>query len=651
LRQIKEKRTMGETRNSEIEENRSLEEPRVGVYICHCGGNISDVVNVSKVAEEAFKLPNVVVARMHTFMCSDPGQAMILKDIQEEGLNRIVVASCSPKLHEMTFRGALKRAGLNDFLYEHANIREQVSWVHHAWPEEATQKAIRLVAAAVAKARRLKALEPIRVSAHKHALVVGGGVSGLKAALELSRRGIRVTLVERELLLGGQVAQLDRVYSTGEQARELILQLLGAVIRNPGIQILTGAEVQEAAGSIGNFHVVIRRHGIMAETNGGPPPRVSYRPFEGCRLEAEGPPVSTVELTVGSIVVATGFRPYNPRQNEFGYGENIPVITLPRLIQMLSPAGPTGGQLVWNGHPVKCVALIHCVGSRQVPGVHEPGPDGHLNEYCSRVCCTAALQAANEIRERFPETHVYDFYRDIRTYGRGHEEYYERASKRGVLFFRYDAQHPPVVSATSSGSNHPLSVHVKDTLTWNEEVETGVDLVVLAVGMEARGPDGLAEQLKIPVGSDRFLLEVHPKLRPVEASVEGVLLAGTSQGPKDITESCASASAAAAKAAAILSRGYVELEPFVAEVDPALCDGCGDCLGECGYEGALELVERKAEDGPTKRAFVHPVLCHGCGACAAVCPRRAISVAGWTLDQYDAMVDALMGQADVGGVE
>ncbi len=642
---------MGETGSPEIKENRSLKEPRVGVYICHCGGNISDVVDVSKVASEASKLPNVAVARTHTFMCSDPGQAMIHEDVQKEGLNRIVVASCSPKLHEMTFRGALKRAGLNDFLYEHANIREQVSWVHHAWPGEATQKAIRLTAAAVAKASRLKPLDPIRVSTHPHALVVGGGVSGLKAALELSRRGIRVTLVEREPFLGGQVAQLDRVYPTGEQAGKLILQLVEAVIQDPGIEVLTGADVQEASGSIGNFHVVIRRKGVVSGNNGRPSPHASYRPFEGCRLEAERPPASTVGLTVGSIVVATGFQPYDPRRGEFGYGQNTRVITLPRLIQMLSPAGPTGGEFIWNGHPVKSVALIHCVGSRQIPGIHEPGPDGHLNEYCSRVCCTAALQAANEIKERFPATQVYDFYRDIRTYGRGHEEYYESASKKGVLFFRYDAQDPPAVSTTSSGPNHPLSVRVKDTLTWNEEVEATVDLVVLAVGMEARSLDGLARQLKVPAGSDRFLIEVHPKLRPVEASVGGVLLAGTAQGPKDITESCASASAAAAKAASILSRGYVELDPFVAEVDPALCDGCGDCLGECGYEGAIGLLKMKGEKGPAKKAVVHPPLCRGCGACAAVCPRRAISVAGWTLDQYEAMVDALMGQVDAGGEE
>ena len=646
---MREERVMEEAMELDAMTDKSRQEPRVGVYICQCGGNISDVVDVSRVVEEVSKIPNVAVARTHTFMCSDPGQGLILEDIQKENLNRIVVASCSPKLHEMTFRGALKRAGLNDFLYEHANIREQVSWVHHALPQEATQKAIRLVAAAVAKARSLKPLKPIRISANAHALVVGGGISGLKASLDLSRRGVRVTLIEREPFLGGQVAQLDRIYPTGEQARELILKLVEAVIRDSRIQVLAGAEVEEAAGSIGNFHVVIRRQGVVAGGNGGPSPRLSYRPFEGCHLEVGRTPASVVELTVGSIILATGFRQYEPRHNEFGFGEHASVITLSRLIQMLSTAGPTEGQLVWNGRPVKSVALIHCVGSRQIPGVHEPGPDGHLNEYCSRVCCTAALQAANEIREQFPETQVYDFYRDIRTYGRGHEEYYEIASKRGVLFFRYDVQNPPVVSAAADGSGSPLLVRVKDTLTWNEEVEVGADLVVLAAGMEAGSLDGIVEKLKIPVGADRFLLEVHPKLRPVESSVGGVLLAGAAQGPKDITESCASASAAAAKAAAVLSRGYVDLEPFVAEVDPALCDGCGSCLGECGYEGALELIERQGTEGPVKKAVIHPPLCRGCGACAAVCPRRAISVAGWTLDQYEAMVDALMEPADGGG--
>jgi heterodisulfide reductase subunit A len=636
------------TMPTEMSTSEPSEAPRVGVYVCHCGGNISDVVDVEKVAAAAAELPEVAVARTNPFMCSDPGQAAILEDIQKEGLNRIVVASCSPKLHELTFRGVLKRAGLNDFLYEHANIREQVSWVHHALPQEATRKAVRLVAAAVAKAARLQPLKPIRVAAYNHALVVGGGVSGLKAALDLSRRGVRVTLVEREPVLGGQVANLDRVYPTEESARDLILPLVEAVVRDPLVEVLTQAEVEVAAGSIGDFRVAIRRRGMVADGSGAAP-GLTYRPFEGCRLKGTPPPPSTVELSVGSIVMATGFRHYEPRPGEYGYGERPEVITLPRLIQILSPEGPTEGKLVWHNRPVKSIALIHCVGSRQIPGIHAPDREGTLNEYCSRVCCTATLQAANEIKERFPGTQVYEFYRDIRTYGRGHEEYYEQASKQGCLFFRFEPEDPPVVEAAANGSEHPLVVRVKDTLTWQEELEVEVDLVVLAVGMEPRGLAKLQETLKLPVGSDRFLLEVHPKLRPVEVSVGGVTLAGTSQGPKDITESCASASAAAAKTAALLCRGHVELEPFVAEVDLARCDGCGECLGECGYEGAIDLVEPEGEAGPVKKAEVHPSLCRGCGACAAVCPQRAIHVAGCTLDQYEAMVDALMGQASTGG--
>jgi heterodisulfide reductase subunit A len=287
------------------------------------------------------------------------------------------------------------------------------------------------------------------------------------------------------------------------------------------------------------------------------------------------------------------------------------------------------------------------VGSRQIPGIHEPGPDGSLNEYCSRVCCTATLQAASEIKKRFPHINVYEFYRDIRTYGRGHENYYERASQRGVLFFRFEPADPPVVGPSSG--EYPLLVRAKDTLTWGEEVEVEVDLVVLAVGMEPRGTEHLVEQLKLPIGDDGFLLEVHPKLRPVEVSVGGVVLAGTCQAPKDITESCASASAAAVKVSSILFKGYVELEPFVARVDPSLCDGCEKCLEDCGYEGALEIVETDSEAGPVKRAVVNPPLCRGCGACAAVCPHGAISVAGWTLDQYEAMVDALVGPEEVSG--
>jgi heterodisulfide reductase subunit A len=307
-----------------------------------------------------------------------------------------------------------------------------------------------------------------------------------------------------------------------------------------------------------------------------------------------------------------------------------------------SPSFPLEKTLRWNGRQVRNIAFIHCVGSRQIEGIHEPREGGELNQYCSRVCCTATLQAANELKDSFPNTEVFDFYRDIRTYGRGHEEYYENASKKGFLFFRFAPEEAPVVEQTAPGSEHPVTVRVKDRLTFGEEMEVQVDLVVLAVGMVPRKVDDLVEMLKLPVGSDGYLLEVHPKLRPVEVAVNGVLLAGTSQGPKDITESAASASAAAVKAATILSKGYVDLDPYVAEVIADRCDGCGECVAICGYEGALVMRDSTADGGSV--AEINGALCKGCGACVAVCPKGAIELKGWTVEQYDAMVDAILAE-------
>ena len=660
--------------------------PRVGVYICHCGGNISDVVDVARLAEWASGLPGVVVARTNMFMCSDPGQAMIREDVAKERLDRVVVAACSPRLHETTFRSAVARAGLNPYLYEHANIREQVSWVTHGDPRGATSKAADLVAAAVAKALRLKSLDPIRVEAHRHALVIGGGVSGLKAALDLSRSGIDVTLVERTPFLGGHMAQLDRVFPTSDDARRLLAELIDAVVGDARIRVLVNAELVAAKGYVGNFDVTIRQHprGVTGELRrvdeviSACPVQVTddfqcrlsnrraiYLPYDGCYpalpaidwnactrcgacREAAGEAgidleqeAATLDLRAGVIVVATGFDHYQPRQGECGFGELPEVITLPQLIRLMASDGPTAGRLEWNGRPVRDVAVIHCVGSRQIEGLHEPQEDGKVNEYCSRVCCTAVLQSAIEVRDRFPKTNVFDFYQDIRTYGRGHEDYYENASQKRVLFFRYAPEEPPLVEAAPSGSDHPVVVRVKDRLTWGEEIVVPVDLVVLAVGMMPKKVNELVDALKLPVGSDRYLLEVHPKLRPVEVATNGVLLAGTSQSPRDITESTSAASAAAAKATAVLSRGYVELDPFIAVVDPAKCTGCGDCLMACGYKGTIMLESSAATDRAAQVAVINPALCKGCGACVSVCPTRAIDLNGWSLEQFEAMVDVI----------
>ena len=284
------------------------------------------------------------------------------------------------------------------------------------------------------------------------------------------------------------------------------------------------------------------------------------------------------------------------------------------------------------------MGFIHCVGSRQVEGVHEPGSNGRINEHCSRVCCTATLHAVCELRAKFPEVAAYEFYQDIRAYGRGHEEYYERASKAEVIFFRYDGAQPPKVTETD-GEDFPVAISCIDSLTWGEEVEVGVDMVVLAVGMNPAAVGGLATSLKLPVSADGFLQEVHPKLRPVELAVKGVLLAGACQAPKDTTESCASASAAAGKACGLLAGGMVELDPFVAHVDALRCIGDAACLEECPAPGAITMEEY--EDG-TRKAVVNAAICGGCGACVAVCPTRAIDLSGWSLDAYEAMVDALL---------
>ncbi len=688
---------MNEHDTENTKSGNEAESPRIGVYICHCGGNISDIVDVEKVVKAASKLPNVVVARRDMFMCSDPGQNIIIEDIAKENLNRIVVASCSPSLHELTFRKTVIRAGLNPYLYEHANIREQVSWCSKSEPLEATNKAIRLVAAATAKAGLLNSLDPIRVDAKPHVAVIGGGVSGLRCALDLSRHGFAVSLIERSPFLGGRMAQLARVYPTGSEAAGLLSSLMDEVQEDANISVHTLAEVTAASGYIGNFELKVRRHPrgvtekldpdqVRAAIDACPETAKSefdfgladrkaiYMPYQGCypslpaidwetctkcgkctevpggkaiKLDAQP---EEIDLLVGAIVLATGFDPYEPRQGEYGYGEHPEVITLPQLVRMLDKEGPTGGKIKLNGRPIRNMCMIHCVGSRQVEGIHEPGSDGRVNDYCSRVCCTATLQVADEVRERFPEINIFDFYQDIRTYGRGHEDYYEDASERGVLFLRYKAEEPPVVSKAASGDASPLTVTVKDTLTWGEDVEVPADVVVLSTGMVPHDISGLVDMLKLPRSADRFLQEVHPKLQPVELAVGGVFIAGTCQGPMDITESCAAASAAGAKVAGILAKGYIELDPFVVRVDTELCRGEGvcdtECIKACAFQKALSLVEREVDGKKVKQAEVNPALCKGCGMCAAVCPYGAIQLEGWRLNQFDAMIDAIVADYD-----
>ena len=494
------------------------------------------------------------------------------------------------------------------------------------------------------------------------------------------------------------MARLEHVFPTGENARELLHGLIEKVLAEPNITIYTQAEIVDAKGYVGDFQIQIRQHSrgvsgnsmssqAIAEAIAACPEeapdefnyglttrKAIYRPYDRCypatpaidwknctacekclkadvsiRLKDES---KEFEITAGAVVVATGFRPYEPPEGEYGYGLYPEVVTLPQLERILASDGPTGGRLEWGGHPVRSLAMIHCVGSRQVEGINAPQPDGEVNNYCSRVCCTATLSAANEIRKRFPEVNIFDLYQDIRTYGHGHEDYYLNASKNRVTFLRYIAEEPPEVVRTPKGEAHPLLVKVKDRLTWGEEIEVPVDLVVLAVGMMPSPVDDLVGMFNISRGNDRFLLEVHPKLRPVETAVPGIVLAGTAQGPMSILERSAAASAAASKVAVLLSQGQVEQEPFVARVNQDQCDGTGECVKVCPVSGdAIHMVEVIIDGQTVQRATVTLANCLGCGACVSACPNRAIDLLGWTLDQYEAMIDALVAELPILEVE
>lgn len=587
---------------------------KVGVYICYCGGNISDHVDVEEVRNRALKLPDVTVARTNMFMCSDPGQEMIIEDLKSGKIDRVVVASCAPSLHETTFRGAIERAGSNPFIYEHANIREQVSWVHHGDP--ATDKAAILIASATAKAKHLKPLDPIHVDAKRHTTVIGGGIAGIKTALDIAGQGIDVTLIERSSILGGQLNLLDRLAPYGDNASDILKELIDQVTAHTAITLHTNTKVEAVSGYVGNFTLSL--------------------------VKKSDPDNIPLTLDTGAIVMATGSASYTPFKGEFGFGQHESVITLPELIQILKANKSSGSLFEVNGKSIKNMVMIHCVGSRQIPGIHQPKENGTLNEYCSRTCCSAMLNAANQIRETFPETGIYEMYRDIRTYARGQEELYMQASANKVVFMRYEADEPPEVSKNDD-PDYPLQVRIKDGLTFNEHLTVPADLVVLATGIEPNDVTNLASQMKLPIGTDRFLLEVHPKLRPVEFPITGIFLAGTCQAPMDSGEACNAAGAAAVKASALLSKGYIELDPFVAEVDTDKCQGHGACVEACIKEGALTLVEVIAPDGtPIKQAQVTAAMCLGCGACAAVCPEGAIDINGWALKQYEDMVDAIV---------
>ncbi len=659
-------------------------EPKIGVYICHCGANIASVVDVEAVAKYAETLPNVALATHYVYMCSAPAQEMIKEDIKEHGLNRIIVASCSPRMHEPTFRKVVEEGGLNPYLFEMTNLREHCSWVHQDEPEKATKKAKDMIRMSVARARLLEPLQRRAVDVTLRALVIGGGISGIRAALDLAERGFNTHLIESAPSIGGRMAQLNRLAPTDEYALDVLKPLMDAVASHPKIKLLINSKVSTIDGYIGNFKVKISRKPryvtekcdacgeceakcpveVLNEFDFGLSKRKAiYLPFqaavprryviddENCNkcgecvnacgrgaINLEEQPTET-KVDVGVIITATGFDLYEPPKGEYGYKLYDNIITMPQLERLLNKTGPTDGQLLLNGSTPKTVVFISCVGSRQEPEIYKPlENDQNLNRYCSRVCCTAAIKNALTIRERCPDTKVFYLERDIRTFGRGHEDYYRKACESRVRFLKYRLEVPPEVSGNPNG----LVVTVQDVLTENETLAIPADLVVLNVGMVPRADiSDLQSQLKIPRGVEGFFQEAHAKLRPLETPTDGIYLAGTAQGPKDITDSTAMGSAAAAKASIPLAKGKVELEPTVAYIELSKCDGCAMCIDACAFK-ALEIEEYKEEEAVKKRAVVNDALCKGCGACAATCPPKAIYVKHFTLAQISAMIDAAL---------
>ncbi len=659
---------------------------RIGVFVCHCGENIARTVRVKRVAEAAAGLPGVVVSSDYQYMCSAPGQKLLTTAIKEHGLTGVVVAACSPQLHEPTFRRATAEAGLNPFQCEMANIREQCSWVH---PDaaQATAKASAIVASMVEKVKRARPLTAHEVPVTKRALVVGGGVAGIRAALDIANAGHQVTLVEREPSIGGNMSRLSETFPTLDCSQCILTPLMVEVSRHPNVELLTYAEVESVGGYVGNFHVRIRKkpryvtadctacgdcvaacpvdtpnafdkglswrkaiyipfpqavpntytldaeHCLNARSQSASGYRVlaCERCADACQPHAidydQRPEI--LEREVGVVIAATGFKLWGAEQGkEYGYGKHPDVVDGLEFERLLSASGPTGGEVrrPSDGKPVKKVVMIQCVGSRDPRfGV----------AYCSRICCMYTAKHALLFKHKVPGGTATVFYMDIRAGGKNYEEFVRRTmEEERVLYIRGRV-------ARIAQQNGGLVVHGADTLS-NQAVAVDADLVVLATAM-VPSDSNLAKQLRIGVDPYGFLQEAHPKLRPVETLSAGVFVAGAAKAPFDIPDTVAQASAAASKALELLSKPTLQRDPSTARVNEASCNACFDCERVCPYK-ALERKEIRNRDGVLQRVVmrVNPAMCEGCGACVVACRPQAIDLAGYSNEQVFAQLEALV---------
>lgn len=645
---------------------------RTGVFICHCGINIAGTVDVKKVAEDLSKHPGVVHSEEYVYMCSDPGQNLIIQAVKEKKLDDVVVACCSPTLHETTFRNTAKSAGLNSFRCEIANIREQCSWVHKD-KAKATPKAIKITKSAVEKVRRNEALDPLSVPVTRKALVIGGGIAGIQASLDLANSGFEVILVEKSPSLGGHMIQLSETFPTLDCSQCILTPKMVEVAKHPKIKLMTYSEVQDISGYVGNFKVKILKKPTYVYADkcnlcdectkicpivvpnefdlGLTGRRAIYIPFpqaipasytlddkncpdlvpiacgkcaDVCKPKAIDYDMKpqVIEEDVGAIIVATGYDLYDKEvMAEYGYGKFPDVLDGLQFERLCSASGPTQGKILRpsDHQEPKEVVFIQCVGSRD--------PELHC-AYCSKICCMYTAKHAMLYKHHVHDGQAYIFYIDIRSGGKGYEEFVQRAVEDdGVVYLRGKV-------SKIFEENGKVKVWGVDTLA-GKQVEIAADMVVLAMAMRpSKGAKELAKKLKLALDKDGFLAEAHPKLRPVESVTAGMFLAGAAQAPKDIPEAVAQASGAAAKALTILSSERLYHAPTVAKVLPNLCTGCGMCIQVCPYD-ALTLKNGKAE--------VNEVLCEGCGTCSATCLRAAVQVKNLTPLHVHEMIRACLG--------
>lgn len=649
---------------------------RIGVYVCHCGTNIAGKIDVQALAAFARDLPNVTLAREYKYMCSDPGQELIKQDIAEHKLNRIVVTACSPLLHEKTFRRVADDAGINAFMFQMANIREHVAWVTLDG-DLALKKAKAQLAASVCRVAGHEPLERQYVEITPRVLIVGGGISGIEAALTAADAGKEVILVEREPSIGGHMAMFDKTFPTLDCAACILTPKMTDVKEHPNIRLLSYSEVESVDGSVGNFHVKVRRKARYIDEDlcvgcmqcidecvfkeGKFPSKFDqglskrkpvYIPFpqavppvpvidaETCLFLKTGKCKQTCveacgergavdfdqqdtieEFDVGAIIAATGFKAFDPSSIAwYGYGKYPQVYTSLEVERLLNASGPTLGKLTLrDGSTPKSVAIVHCVGSR----------DENHNEYCSQVCCMYSLKMAHLVKEK-SEAEVYNCYIDIRTPGKGFEEFYNRVQKEGVNFIR-----GKVGDISPAAENGQLIVQVDDTLL-GEVRKIPVDMVILAVGLEPQADkEDVRRMLGMSCSTEGFFLEKHPKLAPVNTATDGILLAGACQGPKDIPDSVAQATAAAGKALALIDAGKIALEPNTAWIDEETCSGCKTCIPLCPYTA----ISRDEEKGV---AVVDDALCKGCGTCVAACPSGAAHQKLFTDEQIYAEIEGIL---------